>query len=578
MTKFRNKKLADKISAMPAKENLVSANSIPAPNAKNLQGYDAYSLDKWLKLISILNTSKLQDQFYRTENESILTVRSLVHECAMEDPYFVAQCIIYSRCVGEGMRSVNHLAASELAKFISGMDWAKRFYGLWNKKAQKGGTIFRADDILEIISCYSYFNPDKTITNAMKKGFASAIENMDTHILLKYKSKLIDSINLVHPNPDNSVKVQVSVSDWNLYITTLSNKTKNKKLKEKLLDKLIKSESEKENIPVITAIMVGYPLSADTWEVAQSDAGQEVAKAVIENKITKEEAAIVLTEAKAENWAGLLKDNKLAILAAIRNIRNILLNNPNSETINLLCDLLSDKNKILQGKIMPYQLDIANEVLKREFNDSNSRNISKALLKGYESALPNLSELLIGNNLVLIDMSGSMTMSSGIVLQANTRNQYNSNSLDKAALIGSTIAKATNADIIRFGGHAEYVSYNPNQDVFSLANSIKRGMGTTSLSAAWSLAKSSGKKYDRVFILSDNECNEGNTYTAYKSYVESVGNPYVYSVDLAAYGTNAIAGPKVRYYYGYGFSMFEDIANVEFNPNQHIDKIKKIVI
>jgi abortive infection bacteriophage resistance protein len=62
------------------------------------------------------------------------------------------------------------------------------------------------------------------------------------------------------------------------------------------------------------------------------------------------------------------------------------------------------------------------------------------------------------------------------------------------------------------------------------------------------------------------------------NYVQNVGNPYVYSIDLAAYGTTALAGEKIRYYYGYGFSMFEDIAKSEFNPNYHLEKIAKIVI
>jgi len=92
------------------------------------------------------------------------------------------------------------------------------------------------------------------------------------------------------------------------------------------------------------------------------------------------------------------------------------------------------------------------------------------------------------------------------------------------------------------------------------------------------LAQASGRKYDRVFILSDNECNEGSTYTKYNIYVENVGNSYIYSIDLASYGTMAIAGPKVRYYYGYGFAMFEDIAKSEFNPMYHIEKIRKVEI
>jgi hypothetical protein len=141
-----------------------------------------------------------------------------------------------------------------------------------------------------------------------------------------------------------------------------------------------------------------------------------------------------------------------------------------------------------------------------------------------------------------------------------------------------TIAKAVNADVIRFGSNAEYVSYNSNSDVFGLAKSIQKGMGGTSLSSAWNEAQRSGRKYDRVFILSDNECNVGSTYSAYKSYVEKVGNPYVYSIDLASYGTVAIAGPKVRYYYGYGYGMFDDIAKSEFNPMRHIEKIRKVEI
>lgn len=103
-------------------------------------------------------------------------------------------------------------------------------------------------------------------------------------------------------------------------------------------------------------------------------------------------------------------------------------------------------------------------------------------------------------------------------------------------------------------------------------------MGSTNLQSAWDLASKSGRKYDRVFILSDNECNEGSSYSAYMRYVKAVGDPYVYSIDLASYGTTVLAGPKVRYYYGYGYSMFDDITKSEFNPLYHIEKIRQIEI
>jgi hypothetical protein len=167
---------------------------------------------------------------------------------------------------------------------------------------------------------------------------------------------------------------------------------------------------------------------------------------------------------------------------------------------------------------------------------------------------------------------------TAIVVDPNRKTNYRSSAMDKAALIAATIAKSTNADIIRFGSTAEHVTWNANSDVFSISKNMKKDMGGTSLATAWRLAEQSGKKYDRVFILSDNECNRGNSYTSYMNYVKAVGGPYVYSVDLAAYGTTQVAGDKVRFYYGFGYAMFDDIAKSEFNPNYHLDKIKKIVI
>lgn len=542
MAKFRNQNLRNTLAGMQPDAKLVEAVKLPKPDAKNRQGNDAYALDKWLRLLTMLNTLKLENQFYRSENETMRELKKLVDECAKEDAYFVAQCIVYSRCVGEGMRSINHLAASYLAPHCAGQEWAKRFYSLWNKKTQSGGTLFRPDDMAEIVACFSAMNKT-AVTNAMKKGFKETLEKLDAYSLLKYKSSLVDVINLVHPNPNESK----ATADLN-----------------------------GEKVAVLSAIMKGLPVSADTWEVAQSDAGQEVAKAVKEGKIDEAKAAEILKEAKAENWDSLLTEGKLGVLAAIRNIRNVLKTVNKSDTVDKLCALLSDGTAIRKGKIMPYQIDLAHEVTISEFSDTSSRKIAQALLKGYEAAVPNLAEMLPGRTLVMVDFSGSMStpMTDG----SRSGKRYRSTCMDKAALIAATIAKATGADVIRFGSSAEYVNWNPNSDVFSIAKSMRRDMGGTSLSSAWREAQNSGRKYDRVFILSDNECNRGNSYSSYMSYVKSCGSPYVYSVDLAAYGTTQLAGDKVRYYYGYGYSMFDDIAKSEFNPNYHLEKVKKIVI
>ena len=559
-----NSKLASVIGTKQPKPNLVNARNIPTPDTTNQQGYSAYSQDKWLTLLTMLNTLKLEPQYYRSQTQTLKELQALIDNCAKEDLYLTCQCIVYSRCLGEGMRTISHASSVFIAPYISGQEYSKRFYGLWNKKEQKGGVIFRPDDMAEILAGYIALNGQiqQTVTtvngvpvsndvktsgpklsNAMKKGFKSALESLDTYSLLKYKSNLIDIINLVHPSP----KLSKATVEYN-----------------------------GEKVSTIDAIMKGYNVSANTWEVNQGEAGQIVAKAVKEGKLTDKEAKETLTQAKADNWKELLDTNKLGILAALRNLRNILLNNPESSTITKLCKLVSNPTLIREGKIMPYQLDLANEIMIAEFNSPYARQISIALAKGYELAIPNLSALIPGQNVIFLDQSGSMGYEIKLPGQ---KHSSRTSCISKAALIAATIAKATNADIICFGSRAEYVQYNPNQDVFTLARKLSTAnMGGTNLAAAWNLAQASGRKYTRTFILSDNECNRGNTYSSYMSYVKNVGHPYVYSVDLAGYGTNCIAGEKVRYYYGYGFAMFDDIAKSEFNASYHLDQVRKVVI
>ena len=546
--KERNTQLKNALGAMASKETVKAVAAIPKENAKNRQGCAAYSLSDELRLISMLNTIKLEPQFYRSENQTMKELRDLIERIGLKDPYFVAQAIVYSRCLGEGMRSVNHLAAALLAPFISGKEYAKRFYGLWDKKEKKGGCIYRVDDMSEIKDVYAALNKS-TLSNSMKKGFAAVLEALDTYQLAKYKDTVIDMANLTHPKSALS-KAEIVVDG--------------KKMK------------------VIDALMKGVTVSADTWEVANSEAGQEVAKAVKAGKLTKAEAEVTLANAKNDNWEAMLTEGKLGILAAIRNIRSML-NSPRKEVIDALFKLVSNGQAIRDGNIMPYQIDYAYEVVKKEFsNSADGRRVMEALLKGYEYAVPNLAEALPGRTCVMVDCSGSMNT---YCTQAGQRSNIATSAAEKAGLIAATIAKATNADVVRFGSHAEFYSYDPNESVFSLGRKIGHdNMGGTSIPSAFELIRNAKRQYDRIILLSDNECNARSYWSgdwvsgAYKKYVHDVANPYVYAVDLASYGTTPIAGDRVNYYFGYGFAMFEDIASKEFNPSAHIEAIRKIVI
>lgn len=559
--KSRNAQLKSALGAMAPKERVQEALSIPKEDAKNKQGFAAYSLPEELRLISMLCTLKLEPQYYRSENQTMKELRDLIERIGSKDPYFVAQAIVYARCMADGMRSINHLGAALLAPFASGTEWAKRFYGRFDRKKQQGGCIYRTDDMSEIKDVFAALN-STTLSAAMKTGFRSVLESLDAYQLAKYAKTTRDIANLVHPNPEKSAPM-----------ITLKGKDAEDYCKAKGYEKGCAEIS----VHVLDAILAGITVSADTWEVANSEAGQEVAKAVKAGKISVEEGKKVLAEAKNQNFQDLLKEGKLGILAALRNIRQML-QCSDPETINLLCNLISDGEKIRKGLIMPYQIDIAYEILNTEFHAYDKyTQVRDALIRGYEASVPNLALALPGKTLVILDCSGSMT--TRLYDPASKRALY-SNCLDKASLIAATIAKATRADVIRFGSRAEWASYNKNHTVFDIAHQFAASrMGCTYLNYAWDLARTSRKDYDRVIILSDNECNSmQRVSTSYKQYVHDICSPYVYCCDMAAYGTTPLAGDKVNYYCGYGYKMFDDIASNEFNPMQHIEKVRKVVI
>lgn len=542
----KNRVLIEKLSGLQVQPQLKAAISLPKPDTKNIQGFEAYSMDKWQRLISMLTTLKVQDQFYKSASSQLNELKEVVNICAKEDAILVAKAIIWARCISDGMRTVSHVATAFLLPHLN-TQVRGQLLNLWNKKTQKGGTIYRPDDMYVIAQVLLLTG--QKLPRKLVRTFASNLERLDAYSLLKYKSDMMNLSNLVHPNPSKSKTV----------------------------------EYNGEQVSVIEAIMKGLSVSADTWEVAQSDAGQQVAKAVKEGKITQEEASDLLIEAKNENWIALMEEGKLGILAAVRNIRNIL-KGASAGSVKLLCALLSNGELIRKGKVLPHQLDLAYKVVLTEFSDSNSRSVLQALQKGYELAIPNLAEVMTGNTCIITDVSSSMTSymlnkdgktaGAGGWSRSGT-NSYNVSCYDQAMLLSATMAKATNADIVQFDSSARRVKYSPNQGVFDLAESLKGGKGgATRLDEAWKLIK--GTHYDRVVIFSDNECNGQSQVTAYKEYIKTTANPYVYIVDMAAYGTVPLAGDKVKVYFGAGYQWMDDILKGEITIQDLLEEIKNV--
>lgn len=126
--KTRNLQLRKTLGRMATPEIRKELDTLPSPDTHNLNGHEAYALPAELRLLSMLNTLKMEPQAYRDTSEQVVDLQKVIEEVAMRDPYFVAQCVIYSRCLGEGMRTVNHIAAALLTPYLRGTEWGKRFF------------------------------------------------------------------------------------------------------------------------------------------------------------------------------------------------------------------------------------------------------------------------------------------------------------------------------------------------------------------------------------------------------------------------------------------------------------------
>ena len=107
MGKFRNNKLRAQMTALAVPAPTVkkrktatvkrkeAAALIEKPNTINVDGGAAYAVEDHLRLLSMLNTLKLESQFYKSETTQMKELQALINKCAKADTYFTAQCVVY---------------------------------------------------------------------------------------------------------------------------------------------------------------------------------------------------------------------------------------------------------------------------------------------------------------------------------------------------------------------------------------------------------------------------------------------------------------------------------------------------
>ena len=533
------------------------------------------------ELIGILSTG-LDNTYYEKENERTQRLHEVIKRVAEKNPVFAAKALIYARTVF-GQRSVTHVGAVDMLPFLAGTELGKRFYSKRERNANKGGIVYRLDDMAEILAVYQAKNGvNAPIPNAIKKGFKDAIEHADTYTLAKYQMKsrgvsLVDIVNLVHPK-ETPINGTVFVTPEEYYKAVKGTKF------EKDVVLLDAPENGKIGIPALKALVLGILKQFNTVEDKNTEAGKAVAEKVKKGEITAEQAKVELNEAKTDNFKELIESKKIGYLALIRNLRNILKTN-DTALLDKACELLVQKDFIRKSLVWPHQIDLALEIMLLEFSGQAMAKVTKALNEAYELSIPNLEHLLPeGKTAVVFDTSGSMHGTYGQI-HIDNKTVINKAPIEKAALIAATFAKGIYGDVYQFASWAKQITgWNPNDSVNTLKKNFMSHMGEcqhgTDFGSCFKLFEQTNKRYDRVIIISDEQDGYNNVESNFKSYCQKFGTPYVYIINVCGYAnTSPIkGGQKVFRLYGYNQDLYDKITQMEINPAVLIDEINKIEI
>ena len=495
--------------------------STTGPDTVNVAGGEAHQESPELEFVSLLLTSMVQDQFYRSAGDQISRLETMVDELiASNQAYFCAQAGIYARREF-GLRSITHLLAALLARKVRGAAWSKDFFN---------AIVRRPDDMLEIMALV--LRSGKNVPNALKDGFARALSRIDGYGLAKYKGdgkvvKMVDVINLTHPKATDD----------------------------------------------LSRLVHGRLKTAQTWEAGLSDVGQR-AKDDTEKQ-----------ELKAAVWSDLIKKNKIGYLALIRNLRNIAETAPDTQTIEATVKQLTDPAAIKKSLVFPFQIHTAYDMVCGEsttrvsYQPVNPRKpIDPSVQRAFMQALIDAAEISLGNvpkfageTLIAMDLSGSMV--AGAV--------GTSSAAKVGGLLAATIWKANpRADLMEFGSTANYTSMTmAGNSLFTIADYLSKAChGGTNFHEIFRQAK---RKYDRIIIISD--CQAWEEYETPKKAlaqyrVRTGADPHIFSLDLCGMGTLQFQESKVYAVAGFSDKIFDVMAMLETDRQALINTIKTIDI
>lgn len=486
---------------------------------QNFEGGLAFKLDPKTRLYTRVCTSLFgEDKFYQTGEQHNAEIINDIYEVAKVDPEFILKLAAYARNEMH-LRSVPIVLLAEAAA----INECKPFVRKWARFILR-----RADEPLELIAYWTSRHGsigdrgekggEHAFPNCLKKAVADALNKFDEYEIEKYNRenrvvKMRDALRICHPKPKDNVHNAL----FNYIITgNLSDK-------EKILPKLIAKEAFLKLTEFNDEAKKLIQDGSITWEVAISKFGN-----------------------KPEVWDAL----NLPIMAAVRNLRNIILSGASIENV---IDKLTNPEIIKKSKLLPFRFYAAYLELKKVIGDcwktlsvEQVRKINtaiNALETAVKYSVANLPKLY-GTTLIACDNSGSMDSS----LSRKSIIKY----CDIANLFGALATEfCENAIVGVFANIWRVVPLLKSDSIFTKVDTLKKtpvGYSTYAYRIfEWLL--NTKNKVDRIILLSDLQAYHEKSWRSgaesvaeqFAKYRRVVNNDVIlYSVDLAGYGTTQV--------------------------------------
>ena len=374
--------------------------------------------------------------------------------------------------------------------------------------------IIQRPDELTEMLAYRINKYGRTIPHQIKKGLARAFGKFNEYQLAKY-------------NRAGSVKLKD-------VLFMVHPKPKDKE-QDELWKRLINGEMK---IP-------------DTWETKISGKGS-----------TK------------ENWEEILKSGNMGIMAVIRNLRNFV---EKEVDLKPAIELLTNKEIIHKSKQFPFRFFNAYMALEEI---KAPAEILDAVTDAMEFSIDNVPKLE-GKTLIAVDDSGSMSS----LLSSRGTAEYR----HIAALLCAIYHKKNpyGTTIGKYSNDWEVVTLNSRDSVLSNMRKLFGRGGTTNTYKVFDWVGHQKEQFDRIILLSDMQSWD-DEYRGWAgivaegsvegSYIKSKHRGYVYSIDLAGYGTSDIdtKNPKIIKLAGWNEKVFNYIQKNEEDKGKVIEEIRNI--